>query len=317
MATQWLRRAWLAAASASLLLLAACGGGEVESKLTPDRIVVFGDAMADIGQGASGRRYTVNDGGVNNWTLVVANAFGRALQPARAGGTSYANGNSRVTLTPGAGGDTTARTLVQQIDAFLPGGVGANDLILVNTGHSDIIVQARAAFDGTQTQADAIAKVGTAGTELGKQVRRLVDAGARHVVVAGAYNLGRSVWAKQVGQQAALETISREFNDKFKIEVADLGETVLYLDFAQQVNLYEGNPGSYSLGNVTSTVCNSVDAGEGIGTGPGQIDSSECTTATLNDGNYNAYLFADRVYLTPHAQRTLGDHAVNRIRDRW
>jgi outer membrane lipase/esterase len=320
MATQWLRRAWLAAAGASVLLLAACGGGDVVSAFTPSRIVVFGDGMADIGQGATGRRYTVNDGSVNNWTLQVARTYGLGLAPARAGGNSYAQGNARVLSATGAGGDATARPVKAQVDAFLAAGSFAEgDLVLVNAGHSDLIVQGRAVIEGTQTQADAVTAAGSAGTELGRQVRRMVDAGARHVVVAGAYNLGRSPWAKQTAQESMLEAISTEFNIKLKVELADLGGTnaVLYIDLPNQVNLYEGNPGNYGFTNVDAPVCNSRDPGEGIGTGTNQVDSSECTKATVVNASYDSYLFADRVYLTPRAHRNLGDFAVGRIRERW
>lgn len=318
MATQWLRRAWLAAAGASVVLLAACGGGGTESELEPARIVVFGDAMADIGQNAGGTRYTVNDGSVNNWTIFVADAFGRSLKTERSGGTSWAVANARVAKTPGAGGDTAAQTVVQQIDAFLAGDApGANDLILLNAGHSDIIVNAQAAFEGTQTEAEAIAAVTKAGEALGDQVRRLVKAGARHVAVAGAYNLGRSPWAKDRDAEPFLEEISRKFNDGFKVAAADLGETVLYVDFPEQVNRYEGAPGAYAFEEVDRPVCNSRDPGPGIGTGANQIDSSECTKSTLINERYDAYLFADRVYLTPRAHRLLGEYFFSRVRNRW
>src|SRR3569833_2267365 len=59
MAFQWLRRVLLALAPAALLALAACGGGDIESQFVPKRIVVFGDALSDMGNG--GTRYTVND----------------------------------------------------------------------------------------------------------------------------------------------------------------------------------------------------------------------------------------------------------------
>lgn len=319
MATQWLRRAWLAAAGASVVLLAACGGGgDTESELDPARIVVFGDAMADIGQNAGGTRYTVNDGKLNNWTLYVAEVFGNELATERSGGTSWAVANARVAKTPGAAGDTAAQTVVQQVDEFLAGDApGANDLILLNAGHSDIIVNALAVFEGSQTEAEAIAAVTKAGEELGGQVRRLVEAGARHVVVAGAYNLGRSPWAKDRNAEPFLEEISRKFNDGFKVVAADLGETVLYVDFPEQVNRYEGAPGAYAFEEVERPVCNSRNPGAGIGTGTNQIDSSQCTRSTLINERYDAYLFADRVYLTPRAHRLLGEYFVSRVRNRW
>ncbi|HEX7888838.1 MAG TPA: SGNH/GDSL hydrolase family protein [Ramlibacter sp.] len=318
MATQWLRRACLLAAGASMLVLASCGGGTVVSQLAPTRIVAFGDGMADLGQNASGQRFTVNDGSVNNWTQHVAVRFGVALGPAKGGGTSYAMGNARVTGTPGAGGDAAALPVAQQIDAFRAvSSFGPNDLVLVSAGTSDVIVQAQAAITGTQTREQMLLAVGQAGTQLGAQVRRLVDAGAAHVVVAGSYNLARSAWAKQTGQQSLLEAASLEFNTKFLVSVVDLGARVLYLDAAQQFNLYESNPASFNLTDATNPVCNSVDAGEGIGTGVGQVDSSECTTATLTSTSYDSFLFADRVYPTPRGHRLFGEHAAGRIRERW
>jgi phospholipase/lecithinase/hemolysin len=320
MATQWLRRAWLLAAGASMLVLASCGGGSVVSQLSPTRIIAFGDASADIGQNTSagGQRFTVNDGSVNNWTQQVAVSFGLAIAPARTGGTSYATGNARITGTPGAGGDTLATPVSQQIDQFLAASsFGANDLVLVSAGNSDVIVQAQAAITGAQTQAQMLTAVGQAGTDLGNQVRRIVNAGASHVVVAGSYNLGRSPWAKQTGQAGLLEAASLEFNNKFLLAVVDLGDRVLYVDAAQQFNLYESNPAAYALNNVTDPVCTSVDAGEGIGTGSGQVDSSECNTGTVSSVNYDTFLYADRVYPTPRPQRLFGEHAFGRIRDRW
>lgn len=321
MATQWLRRTWLLAAGASVLL-AACGGGEVDSQLSPSRIIVFGDAMADIGQkSATGMRYTVNDGSLNNWTLVVAQSFGVSLAPQRSGGLSYAAGNARVATTPGAGNDPAAPSVTDQISTFLaaPNTFSDRDLVLVNAGTSDVIVHGRAVIEGGD-RAQAIAAVGQAGTALGAQVRRLVNAGARHVVVAGPYNLGRSVWAEQAGQETLLQDLSGEFNTKLLLAIQDLGDRVLYVDAALQFNIYEANPGNYDLANVKATACTSTDSAdpeEGIGTGPGQVDSSECTPATVVTPAYDKYLFADRVYPTPRGHRLFGEYAVARIRQRW
>lgn len=317
MATQWLRRARLLAAGASMLVLAACGGGSVDSQLSPSRLIVFGDAMGDIGQNATSRRYTVNDGSVNNWTLVVAQSFGVALSPAKSGGQSYATGNARVTGS-GIGDAPAAPSVQQQIDSFLAASsFGDRDVVLVSAGTSDLIVQGALAIAGGQTSDQALAAVGQAGTDLGNQVRRLVSAGAKHVVVAGPYNLGRSPWAKQTGQASLLEAATTKFNTQFLLAVVDLGERVLYVDAAEQFNRYEANPGGFSLTNVTDLTCTSVDAGLGIGTGTSQVDSSECTTATIATNEYERWLFADRVYVTPRGQRLFGEHAYNRIRERW
>lgn len=318
MPTQWLRRGWLLAACASVLLLAACGGGSIVSQFTPTRVVAFGDAMGDLGQ--NGNRYTVNDGSNNNWTYWVANAYGRTLAPTASGGTSYAIGNARVTATPDAAGNAATPTVQQQIDAFLAaGGPAQGDLIIVSAGTSDVIAEVQAVLTGAETQDQMLANLAQAGKDLGAQVRRLVDAGASHVVVAGPYNLGRSAWALQTSQKGLMESASLRFNDQFLISVVDLGSSVLYVDAALYYNLVTGSPGGYAMTDVSTPVCTSVDPGPGIGTGTGQVNSNLCTTATLvTPGmNYEPYLFADRVYFTPHGQRLFGDYAYSKIHDRW
>lgn len=315
MATQWLRRGWLLAA-ASALLLSACGGGDIVSKLTPRRIVAFGDAMADLGQ--NGSRYTVNDGSVNNWTAFVASSYGLPLAPSSAGGTSYAYGNARVVAKPDAAGNAATPTVQEQIDTFLASGRPQDtDVLIVSAGTSDVIVQARAAIAGEQTRDQMLSAVGQAGRDLAAQVRRLIGAGATHVVVSGTYNLGRSPWAIATSQQGLLEAASSRFNEQLLIAMVDLGANALYIDAALQFNLLSGNPGGYSLANATTPVCTSTDPGPGIGIGAGQVNSSQCTTATLANSDYAGFLFADAVYPTPRGHQLFGDHAQSRIRERW
>jgi len=314
MAFPWIRRAWLAAA-ASALLLVACGGGTVDSQLSPTRVIGFGDAMADVGQ--TGSRYTVNDGSVNNWTQFVANAYDRQLTPTSQGGLSYAQGNARIVDKPDAAGDSSTPTIQQQIDTFLAGNtVTSDDMILVSAGTSDVIVQARGALDGTQTADQASANAEQAGRELGKQIQRLVAAGAKHVVVAGTYNLGRSPWAVQLGSDGMLQTLSTSFNNGLLVTLVNDGANVLYVDFALYFNQQTSNGSNVS--NYTNAVCTSVDPGPGIGTGNGQVNSKLCTPATVLPGvNYGDYLFADRIYPTPRGHTLFGDYARGRIQNRW
>jgi phospholipase/lecithinase/hemolysin len=316
MAFQWLRHGWLVAAGASAVLLAACGGGSVESEFTPNRIVAFGDAMADLGQ--NGSRFTVNDGSVNNWTQFVADSYGRPLAPASAGGTSYATGNARVSAEPDASGSTATMTVTEQVDAFLAsGGPTFTDMVIVNGGTSDLIVQAQAAIAGTQTSEQMVTNVKQAASDLAAQVRRLVAAGATHVVLVGPINLGRTPWAIQSGQGALLEAATRAFNTELLVRLVDYGDTVLYVDAEREFNIYSTNSAAYDFLNPVETVCTSNDPGTGIGTGAGQVDSSECTPATVRTANYNTYLFADRVYPTPQGHRQFGDVAQQQIRERW
>ncbi|RYY91384.1 MAG: GDSL family lipase [Comamonadaceae bacterium] len=318
MASQWLQRTRLLAACAFMATLVACGGGgKTESALDPARLVAFGDAFADLGQ--NGARYTVNDGKLNNWSLYLAQEYDLTLAPSSAGGQSYATGNARIVATPDAGGNATTPTVAKQVDAFLAaGGSRDDDLVLVNAGTSDIIVQARGVIDGSLTEAAAIENVAVAGRQLAAQVRRLVGAGADHVVLVGPYNLGVSPWAAQAGREALLEELSQKFNDQLKVALVDFGKNVLYVDAALHFNLVSSSPTAYELDEDIVPACTSIDPGAGIGTGVGQVNSNLCTPATVRAGaNYERLLFADRVYPTPVGHRLLGELVTERVRDRW
>ena len=319
MATQWLRRAWLAAIGASALLLAACGGGSIEQQLSPGRIVVFGDAMADIGQ--NGRRYTVNDESVfNNWTLYVAASYNLELAPSSDGGTNYATGNARILREPDAAGSTATPTVKEQIDTFLAASdPRSDDLFLVSAGTSDLIVQVRAVLEGTQTEDQMVTNVKAAARDLAAQVQRLVNAGAEHVAVAGPYNLGRTPWAIQLDRTALMEEASGRFNRELLLALNEmnLGDEVLYVDAALAVNELSGNEAN-NFENVENAVCTSTDPGPGIGTGPNQVNSSRCTPDTvLPDVEYLLFLWADRVYPTPRGHEFFGSFAYDRIHNRW
>lgn len=317
MTGNWLRRAMLGAACAAATLLAACGSSTIESALKPARLVVFGDAMADVG--FSGARYTVNDTTVKTWVEQLATHYGLAMSTAAAGGQNYARGNARVQAKPDAAGNASTLTVKEQVDAFLAAGtVGANDVIILNAGVSDVVAEINAAVSGAQTEAQAIAKIEQAGRDLGEQVRRMTVAGAMHVVVMGTYNLGRSPWATSMNKVSLLQTASARFNEELLVAIVDLGAKVLYVDAAYYLNLVVSSPEAYSMSNATNIACNSVDAGNGIGIGTGQVNSLLCTTGTITAGlDYNKQVFADRLYFTPPAYRVLGTYAFDKIRDRW
>jgi outer membrane lipase/esterase len=93
---------------------------------------------------------------------------------------------------------------------------------------------------------------------------------------------------------------------------------VLYLDAAYYFNLITAAPTSYFLVNSTTVVCSAVDASNGLGIGPNQVNSALCTTSTIATGlDYTKYVFADPVYFTPAANVLFGTYAYGRLRSRW
>ena len=317
MAANWMRRTALVAACASAVLLAACGSSTTESAITPDRFIAFGDAYSDIGQ--KGSRYTVNNDTVNNWTLQLASHYQKTLAPVSTGGLSYAQGNARIAAQPDAAGDATTPTITAQIDRFLASQTFApNDIVLLNGGISDLIVGMAAVRAGTLSAADYVAQARQNGKDLAAQILRLVNAGAPHVVVSGSYDLGKTPWAIAIGQETLLSEASSRFNEALLVAINDLGAHVLYIDSAYYVNLYTSAPSSFSFSYPKTAVCTSVDAGNGIGTGTGQVNSALCTPSTLLAGaDVNLYVFADNVYLSPSAHRQLGTYAYDKLRARW
>ncbi|MDD0810873.1 SGNH/GDSL hydrolase family protein [Curvibacter sp. RS43] len=312
MTGKWLRRAVLLAACASAAVLTACGSSTIESALAPSRFIAFGDGLSDLGQ--SGSRYTVNDGTVNVWTQQVATSYGLNLSTVSAGGKSYARGHARlISTTDDVGGSTLS--VKQQVDAFLAADkFGGNDVVFINGGLGDLLAQYAASTDAT-----ALSNVmSQAGTDLGTQVRRLVTAGAKYVVVSGLYDVSKSPWGVASGQASNISSAVLKFNSALLLSINDLGANVLYIDAAYYYNLVIASPSGYSLTDATNIACTSVDSGKGIGIGTSQVNASLCTTSTLASGvDYTKYTFADKVYFTPAAQTLYGTYAYGRMKSRW
>ena len=318
MAANWMRRTVMVAACASAALLAACGSSTTDSAINPTRFIAFGDANADVGQ--NGSRYTVNDASIGNWTRQVAAKYDKPLTAVSAGGTSYAVGNARIKTKPDAAGNTSTPTVSDQIGTFLAGGgsFGASDVVFMSGGVSDLIASTAAVQAATLTDAAMLVAARQAGEDMAAQVKRLVNAGAKYVVVTGTYDLGKTPWAKAIGRESLLSNASSRFNEGLLVGIVDLGANVLYVDSAYYVNLYTSSPGGFGFENATDAVCTSVDATNGIGIGAGQVNSLLCNTSTLRAGaNQDKYTFADAVYMTPSAQRQFGIYAYDRLRARW
>lgn len=318
MVLDWMRRAVLALASGAALVLAGCGSSTIESQFHPTRVVAFGDAFTDAGQNG-GRRYTVNATGAIVWVENVAAQYALPLAPSAAGGTDYAYGNARIAVKPDVAGNAATPTVQDQVGTFLAAGApSTGDLIILGAGTSDIVAEVVKFRAGAQTNDQMVANVKQAARDLAAQAKRLVAAGATHVVVVPPYDLSKSGWAVAIQQQPLLATVSSDFTQELLVDLVDQGQNVLYIDTPLIFNLMAGNPSTYGLVDPVSPVCRSVDPGPGIGLGAEQINSSLCTADTLIPGAlYTQYLFADLVYPTPIGHQRFGEYAYGRITSRW
>lgn len=297
--TAWVRRGAMAVLAATALVLAACGGGsKTVSSLSPSRVIVFGDATADVGQNA-GKVFSVNDGSNTPWVKALAVSYGVTLTASVTGGQGWAYGGARVS-TAGA-----APSVAQQIDAFFAAGnaIGANDLVVVSAGLTDITFQADAVAAGTPSAAVGVNNVKAAAVALGGQVKRLKDAGAKYISTVGVYSLSTSPYATATAvlsnKSAFLATATNEFNVAYQIEMVRLGSVVLYTA--------PGLPGGFS--NYTTAVCTTASA-------------LDCTTTTLITTipaglTYNSYAFADDRHMTPSGQASFASTVLAALKNRF
>ena len=300
------RRFALSAVVMTVAGLAGCGGGtKTESTLVPTRFIAFGDGLTDAGQ-VGGTIYTVKDGSSNNWAQITAANYGLALKAQSAGGQNWARGNARVALKPDAAGSAATLTMTEQIDAFLASNtIGKDDVLLLSPGISDLVVQGDGVKAGTIAAANALANAQAAGKAVAAQAKRLVAAGGTHVVVAAAYNLGKSPYATANGLNSLLESASLKLNEAMLIDLVNDGANVLYIDMAFRTNQIINQPGSNGFTYSAAAACTTPTA-------------TTCLPSTITTGvTYDSYVFADDRYFTPAMQRVLGDYAASRMRSRW
>lgn len=290
-----LRVTQLLAALGLGLLLAGCGEGTTFEPLVPTRVISFGDGLSDLGQ--TGSKFTVNDGTVNIWVERVAVNYSITITAAVSGGLGFAQGGARIN---GAG-----NSIENQITAFLSlpaatSTLGASDLILVDAGVAELVALAAA----TPSDPALLLAADAAGKALAVQVRRLLAAGGKHVVIANAPDIGKTPYTASITRTVALTATTRQFNDSLKIALSDVGTGLLLVDNEAYINFLYNNPSNLGTGGTaTGSACTGV--------------VTACTGTTNVVSNYNVYLFADDRHLAPNAHRLLGDNAYIKIKARW
>jgi len=304
-------------------LLASCGGGEQVEQFLPNRILAFGDENSVIED--DGRKYTVNFMGDTDddedtptvlvcaehpvWMQSLASAYGMVFPECP--GTVTGTQNSRILAEAGA----TVADVRAQIDAFVAGGgsFGDEDLVTVLAGTHDVIAQYEMIGVDGYTQAQALAAVQQAGTDLAAQVNRIGEAGG-NVLISTIPDLGLAPYGNTDATRAAvLSELTEQFNAKLRVGLVNDGRMIGLLLLDESISAAVKNPDSF--GDVTQMACNDATI----------VDVRTCTTETLRvtddttdpdtTASPSTWLWADAIHLTPAGHGILASLAAVRAQN--
>ncbi len=242
-----------------------------------DRVIVFGDSLADGGYYLTLDPRLARDAG--SFTTnpdpvapeVLAARLGLSLDPVYGkGGTNYAVGGARVTAA-----NALSIPVASQISNFLNAGgkFGPRDLVYIQGGGNDYFAyQAVGSTDPTILT--------TAATQLATQVGRLQAAGASRIITL----------AVQSGGAAGIQL----FNRTYAAALAAAKVNALYFDTDRLFGELIASPAAYGYTNITGVAC----------TVPSSL---ACTRATLVTPDANeTYILADSVHPSGKTQRIEG-----------
>jgi len=272
------------------VLVAALGMAGEAGAQRFSNVVVFGDSLSDSGNVAAARglppgtSFTTNPDPV--WAERVAEAFGAVGANSLAGGANYAWGGA--CANPDGPCLYPVPTVKTQVDQYLAANAGQADpdaLYAVWAGANDI----ESALDPTSQRANPQEDTLKAAGALVAQIRRLQDAGARHVVVLNLPDLGRIPFARQQGPQAiaVLSGLAAAYNAKLAEGLGEREEGIVPVDVFALVNELLGDPQAYGIANTTGTSC--TPGGSSLACGPTGSDAP----VTYAAGTNQSYLFAD------------------------
>ncbi len=282
-----------------LCLLAGCGSSSKYDEFFPNRIVSIGDFLSYQGTpvNAFNDKLTVNDMTVNNWVTQLATSYNIAFDP-----------SSTAFATPKA----TVADLPKQLSGFVP---KPGDMLVINAGMNDILNHTQAVLNKTETPDQAISLLGALGTTYQLFARDQLKNFA-HILILNAYDLKGSPFAQKNAARFAaawpnyagglsqfIQDETRNFNNKIISNAGTYvsGQGVRLFD-AEVLYLSADFQGyGITTAGLTLAACPVVMAG------------INCTAKSA-DPNYNTYLYADDINVTPVAQRLLGAYTYTFLR---
>jgi len=214
-------------------------------------LVVFGDSLSDNGNNGtatSGPTTKPSSQVSGTWVKQLAVQRGLTLTASDAGGTNYARGGA---VTSGMTAQVNAYLATQPRDM-------ATALYVLWGGGNDINYKASA---NPADSAGIKAAATTAANNITAQIRKLAQAGARHVLWVNMPPLHKTPAALTspggIGK-IVLEPPTVQFNTLWAQSLTQLrrefpGLTLIGMDALGQFNAIIARPSSYGLSNVTGT----------------------------------------------------------------
>ncbi len=280
-------------------LVASCGSSVKVDEFFPARIVSVGDFLSYQGSlaNAYANQLTVNDGTVTNWIPQMALDYNLAFDPAVSG---LANPSATVADLPA------------QLAGFR---AQSSDMLVITAGTNDILNHTLAVLKGDETPASAVSTLSALGLTYQQFARGQLN-NFSHILLLNAYDLKGSPFAQinatsfatrypnyTGGLPQFIQDLTRAFNTAI-ITNAGLyvsGQGVRLFDI--EVLLLSADLQGYGI----------TTAGLGTAACPGLTAGINCN-ATTADPNYNTYLYADNIHITPVAQRMIGNYAYTFLR---
>jgi outer membrane lipase/esterase len=318
-------RALGVAALAATLLVAACGGsGEPTTRFHATRVIAFGDEtslIVDTRHDANGSKYSVNATvsatdqtfvcGFNAiWSQSVAAFYGLVFPECNPAPNAVAAPTSRIRAAFGArAADLGAQIDAQQAESPLREG----DMVTVLIGEHDVLAE-YAKYPAVPSD-QLVANVESEGAEVGRQVNRITDTGAK-VLLATIMDVGYAPYGTaerathaDIDRAALLSQLSQRFNASLRATIVNDGRKIGLILLDELTTSVLKFPGFQGFTNPYIGVC---DLSKSALTPPSILD---CTPQTFVPTGTTAFFWADDLHLSASAQLFLGSAAISRAQN--
>ncbi|MCW8409680.1 SGNH/GDSL hydrolase family protein [Legionella sp. PATHC035] len=272
-------------------------------------IVVFGDSLSDNGNLYKFMKYQLPpsppyyDGRFSNGPVWIEHVIASYF-PKNAGAhlLDYAYGGAGVSEEEGA--DDVLFTLRREVNNYLSehhDKASEDSLFVIWIGSNNYL-----AFPSEVEQT-----LHDVHTGIIHSIQRLVDKGAKHILVVNLPDLGRTPAAIEFGSVNEMTYFAKEHNNMLSRSIDELKQEYpdvqwLYYDLHQAFEELMSHPQDYGFTNLTGTCVNSVV--EDI-TKTSILKMVASVKPNLPQDACTGYLFFDLVHPTKLAHKILGDKA--------